>query len=82
MALLARVAPLINENDAVSFTELTVGDNDKHTVAALLPADLLVLLTTAGDWCVILQGQCEAGSDGEKDRCRYAETGWRYTEFH
>ena len=50
MALLARgVVPVINENDAVSFTELTVGDNDKLSalVAALLPADLLVLLTTA-----------------------------------
>ena len=50
MALLARGdVPVINENDAVSFTELTVGDNDKLSalVAALLPADLLVLLTTA-----------------------------------
>ena len=50
MALLARgVVPVVNENDAVSFTELTVGDNDKLSalVAALLPADLLVLLTTA-----------------------------------
>lgn len=50
MALLDRgVVPVINENDAVSFTELTVGDNDKLSalVAALLPADLLVLLTTA-----------------------------------
>ena len=50
MALLDReVVPVINENDAVSFTELTVGDNDRLSalVAALLPADLLVLLTTA-----------------------------------
>jgi glutamate 5-kinase len=50
MALLARgVVPVINENDAVTFTELTVGDNDKLSalVAALLPADLLVLLTSA-----------------------------------
>lgn len=50
MALLARgVLPVINENDAVSFTELTVGDNDKLSalVSALLPADLLVILTTA-----------------------------------
>lgn len=50
MALLDRgVVPIINENDAVSFTELTVGDNDHLSalVAALLPADLLVLLTTA-----------------------------------
>ena len=50
MALLERgVVPVINENDAVSFTELTVGDNDKLSalVTALMPADLLVLLTTS-----------------------------------
>jgi glutamate 5-kinase len=50
MALLERgVVPVINENDAVSFTELTVGDNDKLSalVTALLPADLLMLLTTS-----------------------------------
>jgi len=43
-----RVIPIINENDAVSFTELKFGDNDKLSalVACLLPADLLVILTT------------------------------------
>ncbi len=43
-----RVAPIINENDAVSSTELKFGDNDRLSalVAALLPADLLVILTT------------------------------------
>jgi glutamate 5-kinase len=42
------VVPIINENDAVSFTEIKVGDNDTLSalVAALLPADLLVILTT------------------------------------
>src|SRR6266545_4330413 len=42
-----RIIPIINENDAVSFTELKFGDNDKLSalVACLLPADLLVLLT-------------------------------------
>src|SRR5436305_7370537 len=42
------VAPIINENDAISFTELKFGDNDKLSalVASLLPADLLVILTT------------------------------------
>jgi glutamate 5-kinase len=42
------VVPIINENDAVSTTELKFGDNDKLSalVAALLPADLLVILTT------------------------------------
>jgi len=42
------VIPIINENDVVSFTELKFGDNDKLSalVASLLPADLLVLLTT------------------------------------
>lgn len=43
-----RVIPIINENDAVSITELKFGDNDKLSalVACLLPADLLVILTT------------------------------------
>jgi len=43
------VIPVINENDAVSVTELKFGDNDKLSalVASLLPADLLVILTTA-----------------------------------
>jgi glutamate 5-kinase len=42
------VGPIINENDAVSFTEIKFGDNDKLSalVAALLPADLLIILTT------------------------------------
>lgn len=42
------VIPIINENDAISFTEIKFGDNDKLSalVASLLPADLLVVLTT------------------------------------
>jgi glutamate 5-kinase len=42
------VIPVINENDAVSTTELRFGDNDRLSalVACLLPADLLILLTT------------------------------------
>jgi glutamate 5-kinase len=42
------VVPIINENDAVSLDELKFGDNDKLSalVASLLPADLLVILTT------------------------------------
>ena len=42
------VVPIINENDVVSFTELKFGDNDTLSalVASLLPADLLVVLTT------------------------------------
>ena len=42
------VVPIINENDAISFTELKFGDNDRLSalVAALLPADLLIILTT------------------------------------
>lgn len=49
VTLLARgVVPIINENDAVSITELKFGDNDRLSalVACLLPADLLVILTT------------------------------------
>jgi glutamate 5-kinase len=43
-----KVIPIINENDTVSVTELKFGDNDKLSalVASLLPADLLVILTT------------------------------------
>ena len=42
------VIPIINENDTISVTELKFGDNDKLSalVCALLPADLLVILTT------------------------------------
>jgi glutamate 5-kinase len=50
VTLLSRgVVPIINENDAVSTTELKFGDNDRLSalVACLLPADLLVVLTTA-----------------------------------
>jgi glutamate 5-kinase len=49
VTLLARgIVPIINENDAVSFTEIKFGDNDKLSalLACLLPADLLVILTT------------------------------------
>jgi len=49
VTLLGRgVVPIINENDAVSSTELKFGDNDRLSalVACLLPADLLVILTT------------------------------------
>jgi glutamate 5-kinase len=43
-----KVVPIINENDTVSVTELKFGDNDKLSAltATLLPADLLVILTT------------------------------------
>jgi len=42
------VVPIINENDAVSFAEIKFGDNDRLSalVTMLLPADLLVILTT------------------------------------
>jgi glutamate 5-kinase len=42
------IVPIINENDAVSFTELKIGDNDRLSalVACLLPADALIILTT------------------------------------
>lgn len=49
VTLLGRgVVPIINENDAISFTEIKFGDNDKLSalVASLLPADLLMILTT------------------------------------
>ena len=42
------VVPIVNENDAVSYTELKFGDNDwlAALVGCVLPADLLVILTT------------------------------------
>jgi len=49
VTLLSRgVVPIINENDAVAFTEIKFGDNDTLSalVASLLPADLLLILTT------------------------------------
>lgn len=49
LTLLERgVVPIINENDVVSVEELRFGDNDRLSalVASLLPADLLVILTT------------------------------------
>ena len=48
VALLDRgVVPVINQNDAVTFNELIVGDNDKlsATIVNLVGADLLVILT-------------------------------------
>jgi glutamate 5-kinase len=55
------VVPIINENDAVSITELKFGDNDKLSalVACLLPADLLVILTSV-DGLVEHYGQPQA----------------------
>ena len=44
----AAVVPIVNENDAISYTELKFGDNDTLSalVACMLPADLLIILTT------------------------------------
>lgn len=49
VTLLSRgIVPIINENDVVSVTELKFGDNDKLSVlvASLLPADLVIILTS------------------------------------
>lgn len=45
--LAARIAPIINENDAVSTEEIKLGDNDNLSalVANLVEADLLLILT-------------------------------------
>jgi glutamate 5-kinase len=55
------VVPIINENDAVSFTELKFGDNDKLSalVACMIEAHLLVLLTTV-DGVIERYGQPDA----------------------
>ncbi len=63
------IVPIINENDAVSVTELKFGDNDRLSalVAALLPADLLVILTTA-DGLIQNFGKPDARVISEVDR--------------
>lgn len=45
--LALNIVPVINENDAVSVDELKIGDNDNlsATVASLIDADLLILLS-------------------------------------
>jgi glutamate 5-kinase len=55
------VVPVINENDVVSVEELRFGDNDRLSalVASLLPADLLVILTSV-DGVVEHYGKPEA----------------------
>jgi glutamate 5-kinase len=55
------VVPVINENDVVSVEELRFGDNDRLSalVASLLPADLLVILTSV-DGVVENYGQPDA----------------------
>jgi glutamate 5-kinase len=64
-----RIIPIINENDVVSFTELKFGDNDKLSalVASLLPADLLVILTTV-DGLLENFGQTSARTIAKVDR--------------
>ena len=60
--LLARgVVPIINENDAISFTEIKFGDNDRLSalVASFLPADLLIILTTVDG---VIEGYGTAGA--------------------
>ena len=71
------VVPIVNENDAVSYTELKFGDNDwlAALVACLLPADLLILLTT-GDGLVENFGKKKSTHDPgcRDDRCEYPKT--------
>jgi glutamate 5-kinase len=46
--LKSNIVPILNENDAVSFTEITVGDNDQLAAmtAQMLGADLLLLISS------------------------------------
>jgi len=48
-----RILPVINENDAVAVEEIKFGDNDQLAalVAAMLSADLLVILSVAPGLC-------------------------------
>lgn len=47
------VTPILNENDTISFMEITVGDNDQLAAQAalLIEADALVLVTSAEGLC-------------------------------
>ena len=58
-----RIIPIVNENDAVTVEEIKFGDNDMLAalVSVLIPADLLLLLTTTN-------GLREPSSHG-KTRC-------------
>ena len=44
-----KVTPILNENDTISFTEITVGDNDHLAASAaqMVNADALVVITSA-----------------------------------
>ena len=44
-----KVTPILNENDTISFTEITVGDNDHLAASAaqMVNADALVIVTSA-----------------------------------
>jgi len=64
-ALLAQhVLPVINENDSVSVAEIRLGDNDTLAamVAAMLRADLTILLTTVNG----MRQRTAAGALGER----------------
>ncbi len=56
------ITPILNENDSVSFAEITVGDNDQLAamLAEMLGADGLILLTTPDGLFNQDPGTCDA----------------------
>ena len=60
MALLSMgVIPIINENDAVAVDELKIGDNDtlSATVATLVDADALIILSDIDGYILLIQAK-------------------------
>lgn len=51
------VIPIINENDVVAIEEFKIGDNDtlSATVAGIVDADLLIILSDIEDYIQLIQ---------------------------
>ncbi len=75
--LSAGIVPIINENDSVAVNELKFGDNDQLSaqVAALVQADLLLILST-------VEGFFRQVEEGTPERVLLLSTVERITDWH
>ena len=75
--LSAGIVPIINENDSVAVNELKFGDNDQLSaqVAALVQADLLLILST-------VEGFFRQVEEGTPERGLLLSTVERITDWH
>ncbi len=75
--LSAGIVPVINENDSVAVNELKFGDNDQLSaqVAALVQADLLLILST-------VEGFFRQVEEGTPERGLLLSTVERVTDWH